>query len=258
MPTLFLTSRVLPFAHGFSVREGGVSEGPFASLNLGFSVGDERPRVEENLTRFATALGVGVERLATVSQVHGDRVLEAPPTSVASGVQPVLGEADALWTEAERVAVGVKTADCVPILIADERTGRVAAIHSGWRGTDAKIAARTVEALIARGSRPEDLVAAIGPSIQKCCYEVSDDLAQRFTERFGPEVVTRPKAQPHLDLSLAVRQTLERAGLPATRIDVLPHCTACDAKQFFSHRRDQGRSGRHLSAIVSPGPRRLP
>lgn len=246
---------MLPVRHGFSIRHGGVSEGPFASLNLGYSVGDDRERVTENLRRLARKAGLPPTALATVSQVHGDRVLRAGPVEPGDTPLPPLGEADALWTDASGVAVGVKTADCVPILLSDPEGVRVAAVHSGWRGTDLRIAARVVKTLVAQGARADSLVAAIGPCIQVCCYEVSEDLAARFRAAFGEDVVQRRGGKPHLDLSLAVRKTLVAAGLPEDRIDVLPHCTSCDPSRFFSHRRDKGVSGRHLSFIVAHGPR---
>jgi YfiH family protein len=137
----------------------------------------------------------------------------------------------------------------VPILLVDPQGRRVAAVHSGWRGTDARIVARAVESLVARGSRPERLLAAVGPCIQRCCYVVSEELGERFTRGFGPEVVARG-GEVKLDLSRAVRDTLLGAGLKAAHVDVLPDCTACDGSRFFSHRRDAGLTGRHLNFVV--------
>lgn len=244
----FLRSALLPVPHGFATRVGGVSEGPYASLNLGFSVGDERPRVEENHRRLAWAAGASLGALCRVSQVHGDTVLEARGEA-DDVLRPTLGEADALWTEGEGRWVAVGTADCVPVLLVDPRGRRVAAVHSGWRGTDLEISARAVEALVARGSRPEDLLAAVGPCIQACCYEVSAELGDRFRARFGEEVV-RAGDTPHLDLPRAVRASLVKVGVRADRVDVLQACTACDPERFFSHRRDAGRTGRHLNYVL--------
>jgi len=249
MTTAFLTSTLLPVPHGFATRGGGVSEGPYASLNLGFSVGDARERVLENHRRLAAAAHSPLGALCRVSQVHGDRVLEARGGE-GEDLRPVEGEADALWTEAPGTWVAVGTADCVPVLLVDPDGRRVAAVHSGWRGTDADISARAVEALVAKGGRPERLLAAVGPSIQRCCYEVSGELAQRFTARFGPEVVASAGASVRLDLTRAVRATLLRAGLKPAHVDVLPACTACAPERFFSHRRDAGRTGRHLNYVV--------
>ncbi|AKF81204.1 conserved hypothetical protein [Myxococcus fulvus] len=247
-----LTSRLLPVPHGFATRAGGVSEGPFASLNLGFSTGDAREKVEENLRRLAGAAGAPLGALSRVSQVHGDVVLEARVEQVDEALRPVEGEADALWTEVPGTWVAVGTADCVPVVLVDPDGRRVAAIHSGWKGTDLVISARAVETLVARGARPERLLAAVGPSIQRCCYEVSEELGQRFTQRFGADVVeVEPSGRVRLDLSRAVRMTLVGAGLRPEHVDVLQACTACEPSRFFSHRRDAGRTGRHLNLVVN-------
>jgi YfiH family protein len=210
--------------------------------------------VEENFRRLAQAAGIRASAFVTVSQVHGDRVLKATEPSPGDLPGAPQGEADALWTDRAGVAVGVKTADCVPILIGDPDSGRVAAVHSGWRGTELRIAARAVEALAAAGSPPGRLLAAVGPAIQACCYEVSEDLGERFARDLGEEVVARGFTKPHLDLPRAVRRTLEQAGVPPERIDVLECCTACDAERFFSHRRGRGVKGLHLSFVVGGAP----
>lgn len=243
--------------HAFSLRAGGVSLSPFDSLNLGFSVGDDPTHVTENLTRFASSIDARPDELRTVSQVHGDRVVFAhgrdaltdADGAVLSG--PV--EADAVVVSGGAVA-GVRTADCVPVLLFDPRTGVAAAIHAGWRGTYAEIVRKTVEAMKrVHGVEASDLCAAIGPAIGKCCYEVGDDLAAKFTAHpsFGASVVDRTRSAPHLDLALANRRLLWAAGLPAEAIDDLAACTCCDEGNFFSHRRDAGRTGRHLAVIAS-------
>ena len=246
----FVRSALLPVPHGFATRAGGVSEGAYASLNLGFAVGDSRERVEENHRRLAAAADSALDALHTVKQVHGDRVVEAGAGEGTGALRPPEGEADALWTERPEHWVAVGTADCVPVLLVDPQGRRVAAVHSGWRGTDARIVARAVESLVARGSRPERLLAAVGPSIQRCCYVVSEELGQRFTTRFGAEVVAREAGEIRLDLARSVRDTLLGVGLKAAHVDVLPECTACDASRFFSHRRDAGHTGRHLNFVV--------
>jgi YfiH family protein len=143
-------------------------------------------------------------------------------------------------------------ADCVPVLLADPETGAVAAVHAGWRGTLARAAAEGVRALRREaGAAPERLLAAVGPSIGPCCYEVSPELAARFRAELGP--VVREDGGVRLDLWAANRRVLEEAGLPAARIEVLGLCTACDGR-FFSHRRDAGRTGRQVAFIAPPPP----
>lgn len=224
-----------------------MSAAPFDSLNSSPVVGDDPVAVRTNLARLAEAAGVPAGRLLFVKQVHGDRVVEAAQAGPDT-------EADALWTDEPGTAVGVRTADCLPILIEDPR-GRVAAVHAGWRGVDNEIVARTVEQLIARGGKAGELKVAIGPCIQRCCFEVDLELAGRFEARFGAAVVSQAAGQPkpHLDLPLAVKQTLLRAGVLESHVATLPQCTMCDAR-FFSHRRDRGVTGRHLSFITCGSP----
>lgn len=226
------------------MRDGGVSKPPYATLNTSFAVGDDAAAVHENLARLAAAAGVEPGRLYAIKQVHGDAVIDATSSTPET-------EGDALWTRTPGVAVGVRTADCVPVLIEDRSSGAVAAVHAGWRGVIAEITARTLELLQRSGSRPEDLHVAIGPCIQKCCFEVDGDLPSRFRAAFGESVVVRPqgRARDHLDLPLAIGLTLARAQIPSSHVATLPQCTSCDPR-FFSHRRDKGVTGRHLSFIT--------
>ncbi|MGE5049703.1 MAG: peptidoglycan editing factor PgeF [Deltaproteobacteria bacterium] len=248
---LFRTSRLLSLAgvaHGFSLREGGVSTGPFSSLNLGRSVGDADQAVLENHRLLRQAAGLGAE-IATARQVHGDRIVDElgrevlPPTSSqddgADGVVALCGG-----------AVGVRVADCVPLLLHAEEA--VAAVHSGWRGARLSIAARAVRALQhATGADPAHMLAAIGPCIGRCCYEVSPELAAAFRALFGEGAADDPakSPRPHLDLRFCVERSLLEAGVPAERIEQVEGCTSCDSGAFFSHRRDKGRTGRHLAFI---------
>ena len=173
MPVLFVRSSFLDVPHGFSLREGGVSVGPLSSLNLGHAVGDTEANVEENVKRLGAAAGLRPGRLATLRQVHGSRVVRADAK--------VRAEADALFTDdVTGTWVGVTSADCVPVLLSTEDGRLVAAVHSGWRGTEVRVAARAVEALLQQGAHAKALRAAVGPCIQACCYEVSSELAARF------------------------------------------------------------------------------
>lgn len=201
--------------------------------------------VERVLRATAAAAKVERGRLFGVRQVHGVAVVEAP---VIAGPAP---EADAIWSGRAGDAVGVKTADCVPLLLVDPRAKRVAAIHAGWRGTLAEIARVAVAQWVAAGSRPTDLHAAIGPSIRSCCYQVGEELSAQFRARFGPAVSSQRDGRPMLDLQAAVVASLTGAGIPREQIDDLGLCTACDSR-FFSHRRDHGITGRHFSFVACP------
>lgn len=249
---MLLQSGRIGVRHGFSTREGGVSEGPFASLNLGRSVGDDLQRVEENARRLAQAAGLRAGQFVSANQVHGVRLLEVESAPGGDQLPAALADADGLFTNAPGVAVGVRTADCVPVLLHAPDVGAVAAVHSGWRGTLESIGRLAVERLAERyGARPERMTAGIGPCIRGCCYEVDAPLAARFTARFGPTAARDAGGgKAHLDLVEACRRALLEAGVGEDAIDVLPHCTCCDARRFFSHRREQGKTGRHWSFIV--------
>jgi YfiH family protein len=247
---LLRSSLLRSFPHGFTTREGGVSPPPWASLNLGGLVGDEPERVRENWGRLSAATGL---RFARVRQVHGDRVIAAPP----AGAPPEEAEADGVISTEVGLAACVSVADCVPILLADPVSGRVAAVHAGWRGTIARAAAAGVRALAgpdaAAEAVAERLLAVIGPSIGPCCYEISPDLAERFRSELGA-VIQAGKGGPHLDLWEANRRVLLSAGVGAERIEVMKRCTSCDIGLFFSHRRDRGRTGRQVAFIAPPRP----
>jgi len=212
----------------FTTRVGGVSEGPYASLNLGRKSGDEVERADENRRIACEAIGVDVEKLALNYQVHSTRVLRATAT--------MRGEhADGLWTDEPGLPILAMTADCLPIAVARVNAGdrAVAVLHAGWRGLLDGIVAVAAEAL-----RGGTLAAAIGPGIGPCCYEVGEEVATPFRERFGDDVVRRGR----LDLWTSAERALRAAGVE--RIERFDRCTACEPETFFSHRRDAGRTGR--------------
>jgi YfiH family protein len=238
------------FPHGFTTRGGGGSREPYQTLNLGGAVGDDAAAVERNWAALRAATGLAFAR---VRQVHGDRVIvvrDAPPP----GAEPA-EEADAVLSTTPGVAACVAVADCVPVLIGDPRSGAVAAVHAGWRGTLAHAAARAVEALARTvGAQPGDLLAAIGPAIGPCCYEVSQEVAQAFKDDLGHRVADPRSGSSRVDLWLANELVLRRAGVSRERIEVLGRCTACEPDAFFSHRRDRGRTGRQVGFIAPPPP----
>ena len=252
---LFVTSRLLStagVAHGFSVRTGGVSSGAYSSLNLSVSVGDDEAAVRENHERLRRAAGVR-GHIATAHQVHGDRVVDARLREIFAPTAAQPEGADAVLA-LEEGAVGVRIADCVPVLL--WAGGPAAAVHSGWKGTRLGVSGRAVRALQhASGADPGLVLAAIGPCIGRCCYEVSTELAAAFRAQFGPEAADDPakNPKPHLDLRYCVEWSLRQAGVPEERIEQVEGCTSCDTGAFFSHRRDKGRTGRHLAFIEARG-----
>ena len=268
---LVSTSRLFAAAgvvHGFSLRGGGTSKAPFASLNLSRAVGDEAAAVEANLELLAASAGLaGGQAFHTATQVHGDRVLavreaglveifpESEPVGAALGAaDPGEAKADALVALDAGTCAAIRVADCVPVLLHDPDSGAVAAVHSGWRGAKRSIAGRSVRALAhVAGANPGAVIAAIGPCIGRCCYAVSAELASTFRDLFGPLVADDPAkvAEPHLDLRACVEHALLAAGVPSGNLEQVEGCTSCDRDRFFSHRRDAGRTGRHLAFAVA-------
>jgi YfiH family protein len=171
--------------------------------------------------------------LATLKQIHSNLVLVAEHPGDC-------GEGDALVTNRPHVSISVRTADCYPIFLADSRNRAIGAVHAGWRGSSTHIVEKTLEKMKSQfGSCPADIIAAIGPGIGVCCYEVGQEVARQF----GSEVRT------HLDLALENRKQLEASGVPPENIEALGVCTFCDAERFFSYRREKERAGRMTSFI---------
>jgi polyphenol oxidase len=246
MAALVLRSSLLEsagFAHGFATRQGGVSAAPFDTLNFRVA-GTERPEnVGTNLRRLSTEVGFDPAKLNLVDQVHGARVLITDTSSRGRD------QADAIVL-ANRAAGGIRVADCVPILVGDLFTGRAAAIHAGWRGIEACVIGAALAAL---GDSRNPRVAAIGPCIGPCCFEVGMDVAKRIEAAAGdPEVIARKEGdKAFVDLRLAARAQLRAYGMSSFDIEDVEGCTRCDKERFFSFRRDGENSGRHLAVIVA-------
>ena len=218
-----------PYEVGFSTRVGGVSEGPFASLNLGRMTGDEPERVDENRKRLCAEVGADVTRLALNRQHHSATVHRAVP-----GSRGVPG--DGLWTDTPGDPMLALAADCATIAIARTNGDRpaLAVLHAGWRGLLEGIVEAGAAAL---GGRR--LVAAVGPTIGPCCYEVGPELAVRFTQEFGADVIRGR----NLDLWTVSERALQRAGCDT--IERLDLCTRCNPELFFSERRTGKPRGTH-------------
>lgn len=243
-------------AHAVFSRQGGLSVAPYASLNTGLSVGDDRPTVYANRRLLSQALGRLDWPIATSWIVHGDEMIEvdaewkrAHYSSAHSGPPP---RGDVLMTREPGVFLLISFADCLPVLYFDPVQRVVAIAHAGWRGTSLGIAGQTVQALAVRfGSRPADLLVGLAPAIGPCCYEVGPDVLDAF-ER-SPELRQLAAFQPHgsgradrwmLDLKETNRQQLLAVGVVPGHIEMMPFCTACRTDLFFSHRREQGKTGR--------------
>ena len=247
----------------FTGRHGGVSEGPFATLNLAFHVGDEEGAVRRNRETVYRHLNLQPGNVVIAEQVHGAAVavVDGRHAGVGALGPPELPNVDALITAVPGLVLGGLFADCVPIYLYDPVRQVIGLIHAGWRGTAAGIAARAVDVMVRTfGTRPEDCLAAMGPAIGPCCYRVGDDVAQKFRlllEAGGePSPSGDGTGRWRLDLLLANRRWLVAAGLRETRIVDSGLCTACRTDLFFSHRRSGGRTGRCGAFIWLAGGRR--
>ena len=246
------------FINAFSTRLGGVSPMPSAALNLAGFNDDAAENIYENRRRFL-GLFDGEWALASCWQQHGVDVRTVRNVEDTRQPEKALGETvycDALTTATQRILVGVKTADCVPILLADARTGACAAVHAGWRGTVSQIVARTLENMSGEyGTRPGDVCAAIGPAAGGCCYEVGREVIEAFRETFhdaGALFTPTRDGHARVDLQRANREQLTAAGLSPENIHTAPLCTMCRPDLFFSYRREKrlhGRTGRLLGVV---------
>jgi YfiH family protein len=264
--------------HGFSTRRGGITrtycaEDAPGELNLGFTTDDERANVVHNRRLMAEAITGSLETpLVTVRQIHSSVLVVN-----CGGDTEGLSKGDGLMTDRAGVLLGIQTADCIPVLVADRKRRVVGAFHAGWRGTVKRIVENGIGRMrLEFGSQPEDLVAAIGPGNGVCCYAVGEEVLSEFESQFtyGPELFLEvydtnpvrtkypmlfmtqraPGHSPigpslHLDLVEANRRQLLAAGVKADAIQVVGACTNCHPEMFFSHRASHGRCGRMMSVI---------
>ncbi len=252
----YLKSDIIPVPHGFATRIGGVSrEAHTASLNLAFGRGDERETVMENLRLFADAVGVMPESVVSRHQIHSARVVLADEKMRGEGYfVDTDAECDGYVTNREGVTLGVKTADCVPILFADKEAHVIGAVHAGWRGTASGIAAECVRKMCELGAKPENIRAAIGAAIHFCCYEVGEDFFASVAALVGEDTARefireREGGRLYADIVGMNRRFLLEAGLIEENIDVCEYCTCCEPSLFYSHRASHGVRGTMLSVI---------
>ncbi len=238
--------------HAVFTRRGGVSPAPWDSLNVGGTVGDDRPRVMENRTRSFEALGRHLDSLFDVWQVHSaDAVFAEAPRPSDLDYQ----RADIILTDRPTVTLYMRFADCVPILLHDPQKRVVALAHAGWLGTVRGVSAAAVRAMVEHyGSKPEDVLAAIGPSIGPDHYEVGPDVIAQIQKTFNgsaARLIETRGAKMHLDLWAANRLQLEQAGV--RQIEVAGICTACHLEDWYSHRAEKGSTGRFGALIALEG-----
>ena len=243
------------FVNTFSTRIGGVSPLPSNDLNLAHFKGDTEENVRENRRRFLAAIGAEQSRIITARQTHSIDRFTVESMQHAHGPQP---DCDAMITRMTDVLLAVQTADCLPILIGDTKTGTMAGIHAGWRGTAGRIAERTIaDLMLVHGVSPRDCIAALGPAACAECYEVGEDVIDRYRKEFGywRDLLLNfnEDGKAHLDIRAANVQQLRFCGFSDDQIHIADYCTMHQNDLFFSYRREgKGRPsgvGRSLSVI---------
>jgi YfiH family protein len=256
----FVTSDILKSRHAFSTRIGGVSrEAHTAGLNLAFNRGDSDETVLFNLAAFGEAVGFDPESVISLPQIHSATVLEVDGGFRGLGYyNKTQLSADGYATAKKNVTLGVKSADCVPILLeAEDGEGNitaVSALHAGWRGTVAGIAEEGVKRLVQLGADPARIRAAIGPAIGSCCFRVGEDFKETVTSERGGDFAKRfireENGQLFADIKAMNRELLASCGLENKNIDVCQECTFCLGSKYYSHRRMAGLRGTMLSVIT--------
>lgn len=239
-----------------SARQGGESGFPYASLNLAAHTGDDPGRVRQNRLAWAAALGIEGTRMVAPAQVHGNRVRRAGAGEAGRGVVDAdpLPDCDALITDSPALFLTAFFADCVPVFLVDPAHRAVGLAHAGWRGTAGRVAVATLRAMQeAFGTRPEDCLAAVGPAIGACCYQVGEEVVEalRASATSMDGQLVRAGGTWRVDLkNINARQLLE-AGVAPERLTVSRFCTSCRPDLFYSYRRD-GRSGRMAAVLGWP------
>ncbi|MDR7865751.1 MAG: peptidoglycan editing factor PgeF [Sporomusaceae bacterium] len=242
--------------HGVSTRLGGLSVPPYATLNLGLKSGDDPGKVLLNRDLFCQAVGVDYARAVTCQQIHGDHIHLVTDEDAGRGTRShaaAVPASDALITDRRGIPLILFYADCVPVLIFDPARRAIGLSHAGWKGTVAKIAAKTVLAMGEHyGTSPADCFVGIGPSIGPCCYEVDAPVVEELQASFAGtwrDLVVPSGDKWHLDLWHANRDQLEEIGVPRAHIDISGVCTAENTTLFYSHRAERGTTGRHGAVI---------
>lgn len=244
--------------HLFSTRLGGVSSGIFSSMNLSYTRGDDTEAVDENYRRIADMLGCNISDIVCSDQTHTTNVRVVNESDRGKGtIYPKdYTDVDGLITNVEGIVLATFYADCVPLFFIDTKNKAIGLSHSGWRGTVGRMGQVTIDAMHREyGSRPEDIIAAIGPSICQDCYEVGEDVAAAFKQEFDKEGQSREillykgNGKYQLDLWRANQIVLEEAGIAPNKIQVTDICTCCNPDYLFSHRASHGKRG-NLGAFL--------
>ncbi|MBI3755646.1 MAG: peptidoglycan editing factor PgeF [Deltaproteobacteria bacterium] len=234
-------------SHGFLSRIGGISKPPFSSLNFDMRDGDDITNIEHNKAAVGKLFGFDVKRLVTINQVHGnDALVIDKDVKDISGISKT--SADAVITNQCGIAIGILTADCVPILLLDPIKKVIGAVHAGWKGTAKTVVQKAINTMVKQfGSDKKAILAAIGPSIGQCCYKVDEAVAREFVDK---EFIKKEDDSWRLDLKKANLSQMVNSGILEKNISVEDFCTSCRNDLFFSYRADNKKTGRQLNFIM--------
>ncbi|MDD4124796.1 MAG: peptidoglycan editing factor PgeF [Victivallales bacterium] len=239
--------------HCFTTKHGGVSTGFFKSLNFAAGNGSTRDTAENLYKNHDTAahlLGLTADDVCRTYQAHTDMIEIVGKSRRGTGLtKPAFSHrADGLITNEEGVALSARAADCVPILLYDTKTDTAGAVHSGWQGTKKQIAVKAVKLFESLGSKPENIIAALGPCIKGCCYEVGGEFYDHFSS--NPEAFSVREGKIYFDLTSVITKALINCGIIKENIQVCPLCTCCESELFFSYRR-QGNDRGTMAAFIT-------
>ena len=251
---VYMTSTVLPVRNVFTTRFGGVSTGYLSSLNLVDGHGDEPENIRENFRRVAALMGVGADDCAVTRQVHGNAVRLVDERDRHVCLSRVPYEADGIATAVKGMPIFCFTADCVPVLLCTRGGTAAAAVHCGWRSSTGDILGNALRQLETLGASPEEICAAIGPAIGRCCFETDDDVPEAITAWLGGDTeglfVRRGDGKTMVDLRAANARRLCQLGVAPERIDISEECTFCSHEKYWSHRYTHGMRGGQCACIM--------
>ena len=251
---ILMCSDKIQARHGFTTRFGGVSTGDFASLNLGSNRGDDPEAVKENYRRICAAFGAGIDDCAVTKQVHGAEVRIVTEADRHVCMSAVPYEADGIVTKVKGLPIFCFVADCVPVLLHDPAAGVAAAVHCGWRSSVADILGNALEKMASLGAKAQDVRAAMGAAIGKCCFETDDDVPRAIDAYIGADAIgcytQRSDGKYMVDLRLANKKRLLQLGLKEENIDLSEECTYCSHDKYWSHRYTKGKRGSQGAVIV--------
>ncbi len=248
-------SSIISYPHGFSTRNGGVSTGIYESLNLGMNRGDDPNPVKENYRRFLDSCGISCEEFVCGEQVHGNNVMVVGKEHARKPYgYDELFKADGYVTAENGVPLVIFIADCIPLLLADEKNGVVAAVHCGWRSTVADIENNAIIAMTGMGAAESEIKACIGPAIGRCCFEVGPEVIEASEQLLREDVADlydrKDNGKYMLDLKGVLKRRLMQIGLREDNIEIIGDCTMCMPDKYWSHRYTRGVRGSQAAVIM--------